>query len=86
VLHQGCSSYDNLFRSSCDNCHGVRRKTSVYTTKTLVKTGYFHLSKMSLGAKFNFNDKAYLTSCIMCQKLIHMPFLIASCFKSGSFE
>jgi ribosomal protein L36 len=33
VLHEGWSSYDNLSRSSCDNCHGVRRKTIVYTAK-----------------------------------------------------
>jgi hypothetical protein len=26
VLHEGWSSYDNLFSGSCDNCHGVRRK------------------------------------------------------------
>jgi predicted membrane channel-forming protein YqfA (hemolysin III family) len=31
LLHEGWSSYDNLSRSSCDNCHGVRRKTIVYT-------------------------------------------------------
>jgi hypothetical protein len=36
VLHEGWSSYDNLLMSSCDNCHGVRQKTSVYLTKTLV--------------------------------------------------
>jgi hypothetical protein len=44
-----------------------------------------HSSK-SLKSEFNFNDYACLTSCIMCQKLIHMPFFIASCLKSGSFE
>jgi hypothetical protein len=47
VLHEGWSYYDNLFRSICDNCHGVCRKTSVYTTKTLIKGGYFYRSKMS---------------------------------------
>jgi ribosomal protein L36 len=40
VLHEGWSSYDNLLRSSCDNCHGVRRKTIVYTLK--------HSSKMEI--------------------------------------
>jgi hypothetical protein len=43
VLHEGWSSYDNFLRSSCDNCHGVRRKTVVYTAKTLVKNGNIHL-------------------------------------------
>jgi hypothetical protein len=43
VIHEGWSSYDNLSRSSCDNCHGVRRKTIVNTAKTLVKDGNFHL-------------------------------------------
>jgi hypothetical protein len=47
LLHGGWSSYDNLFRSSCDNCHRVRRKTFVYTKKTIVKNGYFQLSKIS---------------------------------------
>jgi ribosomal protein L36 len=42
VLHEGWSSYDNLSRSSCDNCHGVRRKTIVYIAKTLFKIGNFH--------------------------------------------
>jgi hypothetical protein len=76
VLHEGgWSSYDNLFRSSCDNCHGVRRKTSVYTTKTLVI--FIVQTLRVLGAKLNFNDYASLTSCIIhviCQSLIHRPF------------
>jgi hypothetical protein len=33
VLHEGWSSYDNFV----DNCHGVRRKTIVYTANTHVK-------------------------------------------------
>jgi hypothetical protein len=47
LFQEEWSSYDNLFRCSCNNCHGVRRKTSVYITKTLAKNGYFHLSRMS---------------------------------------